>query len=171
MTTDDKELDLKEQVQNNIKKLEEYKSSYEKKKNSYNKLLNSSLLSTNMEFYEIISDALDSINVEISKIDKTINSLEKIDLAKNKLTMRHEKKIEDINKEFINNYRLEKKIVYYLIKKYNVDVNEKIELDLSLNTEIEEESLVEESIDIEGNDTLIISEVLGKVILPLLHLA
>ena len=141
MITYDENIDLNFQIQNDIKKLEQYKSSYVKKIDLYSKFLNSGMLHQDMEIVTNINDNLKAIKMQISKIEKAIDTLnefsDSINIPKNEV-FKYNKKFDGISQNFIKNFIIEKEIV----KDF-----------MSLN-------------NIEENDTLIISENLNKVVFP-----
>lgn len=138
-----KDIDLNIQIQNDIKKLELYKSSYVKKMDLYNKILRTETLASKDAIRQKVEEALNGISTQIPKIERANDILHKFadrGYFSKKEIVRYNKKYDEINQSFNENFEMQKEIMEDLT---------------NVNT-----------IKVESNDTLIISENLGKVIFP-----
>ena len=154
MITYDKNNGLKKsQIRANIKKLDQYKSSYEKKIEVYQKYLDS--LSQDKEFTPKVTRVIKILQVQTQKIDKSIensrNLLLKEEISKKEIS-KYNRKYKEISDNFMKNSMIGEEIM--------ADYMEKIPTNPESTETSKEESIIE------NNDTLLISENLQKVILP-----
>ena len=157
----EKDNNLKNQIQNNIIILSQYKDLYSKKIELYNKYLKN--LFSYEEFTDKITNFIKIINIEIKKIDATIKKLKRL-LQKSRISKKAirnvNRKYNEIKNSFAENFVLGEEIITEYMGKVPI-IEKTIE-----NQIIDKEKIVENSQIIENNDTLLISEPLQKVILP-----
>ena len=156
---------FKNQINKDFEELEIYKNSYNKKIELYNIYLNSMNLLEDSK----IKNQLNVFNTQIQKIDRNLkiltdfkemnDTLEEPNIEKNKIK-KYNKKYNEIKNNFISNSIFEESIMLDYIetqaKTQQYASNEKIDV----------EKNIEETKKIENNDTLLISEIQNKVILP-----
>lgn len=137
------------QIQVNIKKLNQYKSSYVKKLGVYKGYLDT--FSKDEIFLKKIEGIIEILNIQVLKIDNTIERLENFanqEQTDKKQYKKLNKKILQISDNFTRNSIFGEEIIAEYMKK-------------PVKLENTEENNIPES-----NDTLLISEILQKVILP-----
>ena len=156
---------FKNQINKDFEELEIYKNSYNKKIELYNIYLNSMNLLEDSK----IKNQLNVFNTQIQKIDRNLkiltdfkemnDTLEEPNIEKNKIK-KYNKKYNEIKNNFISNSIFEESIMLDYIetqaKTQQYASNEKTDV----------EKNIEETKKIENNDTLLISEIQNKVILP-----
>ena len=193
---------LKEQIENDYKELENYKNSYSKRISLYNIYLDTmsvfedGIIEANKLNKEELENKKNNFQIQINKIDsnlKLLNSfLENVD-AKDKVNVqkkeinKYNQKYKEIKNNYINNSISEEDVTTNYINGLTADLsktlekmkdgyetekekitNEKIDTKLVEENELysKEKSNEENRLNIKNNDTLLISEKLGKVILP-----
>ena len=193
---------LKKQIENDYKELENYKNSYSKRISLYNIYLDTmsvfedGITEANKLNKEELENKKNNFQIQINKIDSNLellNSfLKNVDAkgninAQKKEINKYNQKYKEIKNNYINNLiseedvttnyingltadlskTLEKMKDEYEIEKEKI-INEKIDTKLVEENELysDEKSNEENILNIKNNDTLLISEKLGKVILP-----
>ena len=143
MISNNKSKNLKQQIQQDIKKLDQYQSSYIKKLDLYYKFLGNNALSPYEEIKQDVSDALQTIKMQLSKIEKAKSILQKQSHKKN------------ISKNEILKYNK----IYH-------EISQSFEQNVIISKDIFNNLMSVHPITVESNDTLLISEKENQVVFP-----
>jgi len=143
MISNNKSKNLKQQIQKDLKKLNQYQSSYIKKLDLYYKFLENNVLSPYEEIKQDVSEALQTIKMQLSKIERAKAILQK------------------------RSYKTS--ISKSEILKYNTmykEINQNFEKNLAVSKSIFNNLMCVHPILVENNDTLLISEKENQVVFP-----
>ena len=143
MISNNKSKNLKQQIQQDLKKLNQYKSSYIKKMELYCQFLKNPEMNSYAEIKQCIADDLNSIKMQLSKIERTKIILQKFSnkasISQNKIE-NYNKNFDEISENFVNISTKAKNILRELMWVHPITV--------------------------ESNDTLLISERENQVVFP-----
>ena len=143
MISNDKSKNLKQQIKQDYKKLEQYQSSYISKMDVYYQFLENSLVLSYEEIKQCIFDELESIKTQLTKIERAKSTLQKFsskaNISKNKME-NYNKNYDEISQNFIKISTKARNILRDLMCVHPITV--------------------------ESNDTLLISERENQVVFP-----